>query len=99
MQLPIGALMMGLMLVGTSALAGIQYTLLYKLTGALWFSMAAHFVNNAVINLLHVVAVSGADEMQAVRITIAQALSFVLVLVVFIVKNRKRKGLQVESGL
>ncbi len=91
-QSPGGAFMMGLMLVGTSALGGIQYTLLYKLTGALWFSMAAHFVNNTVINLLHVVTVSGADGMQAVRITIAQTLSFIAVLIVFIVKHRNRKG-------
>ncbi len=91
-QSPGGAFMMGLMLVGTSALGGIQYTLLYKLTGALWFSMAAHFVNNAIINLLHVVTISGADEMQAVRITIAQTLSSVVVLIVFIVKRGKKRG-------
>ena len=89
-QSPGGAFMLGLMLVGTSALGGIQYALLYRLTGALWFSMAAHFVNNAIINLLHIVTVSGADEMQSVRITIAQTLSFVVVLIVFTVKARKK---------
>ncbi len=88
-QSPGGAAMLGLMLVVTTALGGIQYSLLYKLTGALWLSMAAHFVNNAIINLLHVVTVSGADEMQTVRITIAQALSFIIVLIVYILKSRK----------
>ncbi len=83
------AAMLGLMLVGTTILAGVQYALMYKLTGALWFSMAAHFVNNAIVNLLHVVTASGADSMQTVRITIAQALSFSAVLVVFIVKQRR----------
>ncbi len=90
-QSPMGALMMSLMLVGTSALAGIQFTLLYKLTGGLWFGMAAHFVNNAVVNLLHVVTPSGADELQTVRISIAQALSFIVVLIVFIVKYVKQR--------
>lgn len=88
-QSPMGAFMLGLMLVSTSAIAGIQYTLLYKLTGSLWFSMAAHFVNNTIVNLLHVVTASGVDEMQTIRITIAQTLSFVVVLFVYIIKNRK----------
>jgi membrane protease YdiL (CAAX protease family) len=87
-QSPGVTVMMGLMLVTTSALAGIQYALLYKLTGALWFSMAAHFVNNTIVNLLHVVTVSGADAMQSVRIAIAQTISFVVVLIVFIIKSR-----------
>jgi membrane protease YdiL (CAAX protease family) len=87
-QSPMGALMMGLMLVITSALAGIQFALLYKLTGALWLGMAAHFVNNAIVNLLHVVTVSGIDELQTVRISIAQTLSFVAVLIIYLIKNR-----------
>ena len=95
-QSPGGAFMMGMMLAGTSALAGIQYTLLYRLTGALWFSMAAHFINNAIVNLLHVATVSGADEMQSVRIAIAQTVSFIVVLIVFIVKARK-DGLSGEN--
>jgi membrane protease YdiL (CAAX protease family) len=90
-QSPVGALMMGLMLVGTSTLGGIQYVLLYKLTGALWVGMAAHFVNNAIINLLHIVTISGIDEMQTIRITIAQTLFFVVVLIIFLVKYRKKQ--------
>lgn len=88
-QSPMGAFMTALMLVLTSTLAGIQYVLLYKLTGTQWFGMAAHFVNNAIVNLLHVVSATGADEMQTVRIAIAQALSCILVLVVFIAKRKK----------
>ncbi len=93
-----GALMMGLMLVGTSMLGGIQYVLLYKLTGSLWFGMAAHFVNNAIVNMLHVVTVTGADEMQTVRITIAQTLSCVIVLVVFLVKYMKQRKKSISKA-
>lgn len=89
-QSPIGALMMGLMLVGTSMLGGIQYAMLYKVTGALWVGMAAHFVNNTIVNLLHVVTVSGVDELQAIRITIAQTLSFIAVLIIFFKKRKNR---------
>ena len=93
-----GALMMGLMLVGTSLLGGIQYVLLYKLTGSLWFGMAAHFVNNAIVNLLHVVTASGADEMQTVRITIAQTLSCVIVIIVFLVKYMKQRKKSISKA-
>jgi membrane protease YdiL (CAAX protease family) len=91
-QSPAGALIMSLMLVGTSLLAGIQYALLYRAMGALWASMAAHFVNNAIVNLLHVVSVSGADELQTIRITIAQTLSFVVILVIFIIHVKKKSA-------
>jgi len=90
-QSPMGAFMMGLMLVGTSMLAGIQYTMLYKMTGTLWVPMAFHFFNNTSVNLLHVVTASGADELQTVRLTITGTLSFVIVLIPFIRHSRKKK--------
>lgn len=83
----VGAAMTALLLVGTSALGGIQYCMLVKITGSLWAGMAAHFVNNTSVNLLHVVTITGVDEMQAIRITIAQTLSFITVLVIFIVRK------------
>ncbi len=90
-QSPMGALMAGLMLVATSTLLAIQYCMLLKVTGAIWAGMAAHFVNNASANLLHVTTASGTDELLTVRIAIAQALSFAIVLVFFIVHLRKKK--------
>jgi membrane protease YdiL (CAAX protease family) len=87
-QSPMGAFMNALMLVVTSALLGVQCGLLFKLTGHLWVGMAAHFVNNAIVNLLHVTTATGIDELQALRITIAQTLMFVIVLVMFILKKR-----------
>lgn len=84
------ACMMGVMLIAASMLVGIQNVLLYKLTGALWVGMASHFVNNTIVNLLHVVTITGQDEMQTVRIAIAQMLSFMIVLVLF--KRQKNKN-------
>lgn len=91
LQSPMGAFMMGLMLVGTSTLAGIQYVMLYKMTGALWVSMAFHFVNNTSVNLLHIVTESGADELQPIRLTITGTISFIVVLIMFL-RHRMRKN-------
>lgn len=85
-QSPMGALMSAILLVVTSALGGIQYCMLYKLTNSLWAGMAAHFINNASVNLVHIITASGADELQTLRITIAQTLSFSIVLV-FLLKH------------
>lgn len=88
-QSPMGAMISGLLLVITSALLGLQCCMLLRVTGSLWMGMAAHFTNNAAINLLHVLTASGADEMQTVRITIAQTLSFIMVLILFL-RHRRR---------
>jgi len=86
-----GAVMMGLMLVITSALLGIQYGMLYKISGSIWIGMAAHFVNNASVNLLHIVTATGSDELLTIRLTIAQTLSFLIVLTIFIMRTRAQK--------
>ena len=89
-QSAMGALMSGILLVVTSALLGIQYCMLNRVTGSIWAGMAAHFINNTTVNLLHVTTAGGTDELQAVRITIAQTVSFVVVLCVYIADRRKR---------
>lgn len=78
-QSVLSAVMTGLVLIVTATLLGIQYCMLLKLTGSLWAGMAAHFVNNAAVNLIHVITASGMDELQTIRISIAQTLSFLLV--------------------
>ena len=75
-----------------TGIMGVQLCLLVKITGSLWASMAVHFVNNFVVNVLHVVTASGTDAMQSLRITIAQTVSFLIVLVIFIIqKSYQRK--------
>ena len=71
-------------LVLTSAVVGFKYALLTKMTGSLYAGMADHFVNNTIVNVLHVMGSSGPDALQSVRISIAQTLSFVIVLILFI---------------
>ena len=89
-QSVMGAVMSSILLVGTSALLGVQYCMLRKITGSLWAGMAAHFINNAAINLLHVTTTSGVDELQIMRITIAQSVSFVIVLIFYVANTRKK---------
>ena len=77
--------------VGYLVLGGImsmKWLLLYKITGSLWFSMGDHFVNNTLTNILHVTTPTGSDELQIVRIIIAQLLSFSLVISWYF-KNKK----------
>lgn len=78
-----GAVMAALMLVLTTGITGAKFCLLTKTTGSLWMPMADHFFNNTIINLLHVVTNSGADELQVIRISIAQTVSFLIVLFIY----------------
>jgi membrane protease YdiL (CAAX protease family) len=78
-QSGIGALMSALMLVVTSFIFGAVLCLLCKLEGSLWAGMTVHFINNASVNLLHIVTASGADTMQTMRISIAQTILVVVV--------------------
>ncbi len=78
-----------LMLVITSGLVGFKFALITKLTGSLYMAMSDHFINNTIVNLLHITSHTGADELMFVRITIAQITSFVIVLMYYF-KSKKR---------
>ncbi len=82
-----GGIGYSIMLILTSGLLGIQYSLISKVTGSIWFAISAHFVNNTSANLIHIVTDTGVDELQVLRIAIAQTLSFVIILVIFLHKN------------
>jgi len=71
------------MLVLTTGITGVKFCLLVKITGSLWMPMADHFINNTTINLLHVVTSPGVDELQVIRISIAQTISFLIVLFIY----------------
>ena len=81
-----------LILIGSSTLIGIKYAMLVRLTGSLYLGMADHFVNNTIINILHVVSPSEIDQLQTIRISIAQTVSFVIVLIIYccVMKNHKK---------
>ncbi|WRS26436.1 CPBP family intramembrane glutamic endopeptidase [Oscillospiraceae bacterium MB08-C2-2] len=84
-----GAIFSALVLIVTAGITGFKFCLLAKITGSLWMPMADHFFNNTIINLLHIATASGMDEMQVIRISIAQTLSFLIVL--FIYRRRRIK--------
>lgn len=78
-----GAVMYAFMLVLTTGVAGAKFCLLTKITGSLWMPMADHFFNNSIINILHIVTTSGADGLQIMRISIAQTISFLIVIFIY----------------
>lgn len=80
---PMGMLFTAIILLLTTGITGAKFCLLTKITGSLWMSMADHFFNNTIINLLHITTVSGADQLQAIRISVAQTLSFLIVLFIY----------------
>lgn len=80
-----------IMLVVTSGLVGFKFALLTKMTGNLYMGLGDHFVNNTIVNMLHVVSNTGADELMFVRITIAQSISCILVFIFYIQEYLKKK--------
>ena len=86
------------MLVGTSALVGFKFAMMGKLTGNLYMAMGDHFVNNTIVNILHVLDKEEADHLMTIRITIAQSVSFTAVLIWFLIvyfKNKRKEQNQV----
>lgn len=93
LSLPIRSFIDGQMSVGEAAVLGIGYVILAALMGVkwglwlrntqcLWFGLAEHFFNNTIGNLLHMTSLTGHDEMQIVRILIAQMLSLGITLAI-----------------
>lgn len=80
-----------LMLGITSGLIGFKFAMLSRMESALYMGMGDHFVNNTIVNLLHVTTGSGVDEMMFFRITVAQTVSFLLVLFFYLKKYRGKK--------
>lgn len=78
-----------IMLVITSSLVGFKFAMMNKLTGNLYMAMGDHFVNNTIVNMLHVISNTDADELMIVRISIAQSVSFIIVLVWYLFAHYK----------
>jgi membrane protease YdiL (CAAX protease family) len=81
-----------IILSGTIAL---MWGMLFEMTGLIWFSLADHFFNNTIINVLHIKTDSGIDELQIARSLIAQLIALALVSLLYIRKRRGQiKGVQ-----
>ncbi len=85
-----GLFMNCLILILSSALVGFKYGLITKITGSGFMAMGDHFVNNTLVNILHVISLNGTDELQMIRISIAQTLSFILVLAYYFHSKKAR---------
>ena len=83
-----GMIVSAIFMLVASALVGLKFTMLTEMSGNLYFSMGDHFFNNTIVNLLHVVTDTGADDFMTVRVTIAQTVSFAIVLICYL-KRRK----------
>lgn len=80
------------MTVGYIILAGlmsIKWAMLKKMCGTIWIGMGEHFFNNTVVNLLHITTVNGTDNMQIIRVMLANFISFSVVAVVYYVRKQK----------
>lgn len=88
---PMGMIPTVIILVLTTGIAGAKFCLLTKITGSLWMSMADHFFNNTIINLLHITTISGADQLQIIRISVAQTISFLVVIFIYFKSGASQK--------
>ena len=98
--------LMGIGYIILAGIMGIKWGLLYHITGNLWAGLGDHLFNNTVAtNMLHVVSLKGADELQIVRIMAAQIISFAFVIAIyyckilhFIPKCRSKDKEAIEYG-
>ena len=82
--------LMGIGYMILAGIMGIKWGLLYRITGNLWAGLGDHLFNNTVAaNMLHVVSLKGADELQIVRIMAAQVISFAVVLAIHTYRTTK----------
>ena len=67
-----------------AGIMGIKWGILYRITGNIWVGLGDHLFNNTIAaNMLHVVSLNGADELQIIRIMAAQIISFAFVMVIY----------------
>ena len=79
------------MTTGYIMLAGmmsVKWALLKKLYGTIWIGAAEHFFSNSITNLVHIVGNGEADQLQIVRVMLANMISFCVVLIWYCVRNK-----------
>lgn len=65
--------LMGIGYIVLAGIMGVKWGLLYRITGNIWVGLGDHLFNNTVAtNMLHVISLKGADELQIVRIMAAR---------------------------
>lgn len=77
-------LIMGIGYIILAGIMSIKWSVLYRITGALWMGLGDHLFNNVIVtNLLHVISNGEADSMQIIRIMIGQILSFAVIMLYY----------------
>jgi hypothetical protein len=75
-----GAVLSALLLFGSSFIFSVQLGMQFKRAySSLWDGMTVHFINNASVNLIHVVFADGTAGNPTMRIAIAQTIMFIIV--------------------
>jgi uncharacterized protein len=94
-----GAVLSSLLLLGSSFLFSVQLGMQFKqANSSLWDGMFVHFINNASVNLIHIVFIDGTESNPTLRIAIAQIIMLTIVLVRwFIWKKRKKFNILGEN--
>ena len=64
-----------------------------------WPAMGDHFINNTLVNILYVVCENGTDQLQMIRISIAQTLSFILVLIFYFYSKKHKNQVQISESI
>jgi membrane protease YdiL (CAAX protease family) len=79
-----------LMLFSTSFIFSIQLGMQFKqASSSLWDGMTVHFINNASVNLFHVIYSNGEESQPVLRLTIAGTIMFIVVTVRWFIWKRK----------
>jgi membrane protease YdiL (CAAX protease family) len=81
---------MGLGYIILAGIMSIKWGMIRFMNGSIWIGLAEHFFNNTIGNLLHVTTSTGVDELQILRIVIAQLLTFSVIGVLY-KRNKKVK--------
>lgn len=84
-------LLQALVYIAMTFVIGIKYSLLAKMSGSLWLPMGEHFVNNTIINVLHVTSDAGTDVMVSARVGLAQGLSLIIVIILYALYRKRLK--------
>ncbi len=88
----VDSLIMGIGYMVLAGIMSIKWSLLYKMTGALWMGLGDHLFNNVIVtNLLHVISNGEADSMQVIRVMIGQMLSFAIITIWFFSRRSECK--------
>lgn len=85
-------LFIGIGYIVLSGVMGLKWGILYQMTENIWIGFADHLFNNTIAtNMLHVVSLTGVDELQIIRILFAQLISFTIVFVIYLSKKSRRR--------